>query len=105
MIYHIEFDIAATFITLFMVYYIIFKKGIRRHANRVYLGMLVFNFLAEISDIVGSIINNSPELAPVYIQDFWNYIYLSGEKAVFYICILYRFYYGSIPYVCSAHNS
>ena len=61
MIYHIEFDIAAVFITLFMAYYILFKKGVRRHANRVYLGLLVFNFLAEIADIFGSLINNQPE--------------------------------------------
>ena len=52
--YHIEFDIAAVFVTLFIAYYIIFKKGIRKHANRVFLGMILINFIAEISDIFGS---------------------------------------------------
>ena len=92
MIYHIEFDIAAVFITLFMAYYILFKKGVRRHANRVYLGMLVFNFLAELADIFGSLINNHPELSSVYIQDFWNYLYLSTHNIIAYIFVVYMFY-------------
>ena len=92
MIYHIEYDIAAVFITLFMAYYIIFKKGIRRHANRVYLGMLVFNFLAEISDIFGSLANNQPEYTTRYIQDFWNYLYLSSHNVLAYVFVIYVFY-------------
>ena len=92
MIYHIEFDIAAVFVTLFMAYYILFKKGIRRHANRVYLGMLVFNFLAEIADIFGSLVNNEPWIAAEYIQDFWNYLYLSTHNIIAYIFVMYMFY-------------
>lgn len=92
MFYHIEFDIAAVFITLFIAYYIIFKKGVRRHANRVYLGMLVFNFLAEISDIFGSIVNNNPEYTHIYVQDFWNYLYLSTHNVLVYVFLVYLFY-------------
>ena len=92
MIYHIEFDIAAVFITLFIAYYIIFKKGIRKHANRVFLGMITLNFLAEISDILGSIANNNPELTHRYIQDFWNYLYLSTHNTLAYVLVMYVFY-------------
>ena len=90
--YHIEFDIAAVCVTLFMLYYIIFKKGVRRHADRVYLGMLIFNFLAEIADIFGSIANNQPELTTRYIQDFWNYLYLSTHNIMAYVFMMYVFY-------------
>lgn len=92
MIYHIEFDIAAVFVTLFMAYFIIFRKGVRRHANRVYLSMLVFNFIAEIADIFGSYANNHPELSTVYIKDFWNYLYLSSHNVIGYIIVVYVFY-------------
>ena len=90
--YHIEFDIAAVFITLFIGYYIIFKKGVRRHANRVYLGMLIFIFLAEISDIFGSLANNNPAYSTIYIQDFWNFLYLSSHSIMGYIFMMYIFY-------------
>ena len=52
MVYRIEFDIAAVFLTLFMLYFIVFKKGLSKHANRVFLGMLVLGFVSEISDII-----------------------------------------------------
>ena len=90
--YHFEFDIAAVCITLFIGYYIIVKKGVRRHANRVYLGMLIFNFLAEISDIFGSIANNNPQFTTTSIQDFWNYLYLSSHNIMGYIFMMYVFY-------------
>ena len=90
--YHFEFDIAAVCITLFIGYYIIVKKGVRRHANRVYLGMLIFNFLAEISDIFGSIANNNPQFTTTAIQDFWNYLYLSSHNIMGYIFMMYVFY-------------
>ena len=90
--YHIEFDIAAICITLFIAYYVIFKKGVRRHANRVYLGMLVFNFLAEISDVFGSLANNNPQFTTTSIQDFWNYLYLSSHNIMGYIFMMYVFY-------------
>ena len=92
MYYHIEYDIAAVFVTLFMAYYIIFKKGIRRHDNRVFLGMLVFIFLAEISDIFGSLANNNPQFTYRFVQDFWNYIYLSTHNTMVYVFALYIFY-------------
>ena len=92
MIYHIEFDIAAVFVTLFMAYFIIFKKGVRKHANRVYLSMLVFNFIAEIADIFGSYANNHPDITTVYIKDFWNYLYLSSHNVIGYIIVVYVFY-------------
>lgn len=90
--YHIEFDIAAVFLTLFIAYYIIFKKGIRKHANRVFLGMIVINFIAEISDIFGSLANNYPEMTTEVIKDFWNYLYISSHNTLAYVLVVYVFY-------------
>lgn len=90
--YHIEFDIAAVFLTLFIAYYIIFKKGIRKHANRVFLGMISINFIAEISDIFGSLANNHPEMTTEVIKDFWNYLYISSHNTLAYVLVVYVFY-------------
>jgi len=90
--YHIEFDIAAVFVTLFIAYYIIFKKGIRKHANRVFLGMISINFIAEISDIFGSLANNHPEYTTEFIKDFWNYLYISSHNTLAYVLVVYVFY-------------
>ena len=90
--YHIEFDIAAVFVSLFIAYYIIFKKGIRKHANRVFLGMITLNFLAEIADIFGSLANNNPQYTARAVQDFWNYLYLSTHNTLAYVLLIYVFY-------------
>jgi len=63
MIYHFEFDIEAVFLTLFITYYTIFKKGLVRHANRVCLVLILLNFLSEFSDIMSSIANNNPDVS------------------------------------------
>jgi EAL domain-containing protein (putative c-di-GMP-specific phosphodiesterase class I)/GGDEF domain-containing protein len=92
MIYHFEFDIAAVFVTLFIMYYIIFKKGLSRHANRVYLVLVLLIFLAEISDIFGSVANNHPEFTTKFFQDFWNYTYLSAHNLMAYAFAIYLFF-------------
>ena len=92
MTYRIEFDIAAVFLTLFIMYYIVFRKGLRRHANRVYLGMLVLNFLAEISDIIGSLANNDPYYYSPLIQYFWNFLYIVTHNMMALVLIIYLFY-------------
>ena len=92
MIYHFEFDIAAVFVTLFITYYIIFKKGLSRHANRVYLVLVLLNFLAEVSDIFGSVANNHPDFTNRFTQDFWNYTYLFTHNMMAYAFVIYLFF-------------
>lgn len=92
MVYKIEFDIAAIFLTLFIIYYIIFKKGLSKHANRVYLTMLVVNFIAEISDIVASLANNNPGFYAFFFHAFWNYLYLLSHNLMALMIVVYLFY-------------
>lgn len=92
MVYKIEFDIAAIFLTLFIIYYIIFKKGLSKHANRVYLTMLVVNFIAEISDIVASLANNNPGFYALFFHAFWNYLYLLSHNLMALMIVVYLFY-------------
>ncbi len=92
MVYKIEFDIAAIFLTLFIIYYIIFKKGLSKHANRVYLTMLVVNFIAEISDIVASLANNNPGFYALFFHTFWNYLYLLSHNLMALMVVVYLFY-------------
>lgn len=92
MVYKIEFDIAAIFLTLFIIYYIIFKKGLSKHANRVYLTMLVINFIAEISDVVASLANNNPGFYALFFHTFWNYLYLLSHNLMALMVVVYLFY-------------
>ena len=90
--YHIEFDIAAVFVTLFILYYIIFRKGLSKHANRIYLCMLVLNLTAEFSDITAAVINNEPALGGLVIQYLSNYIYLAAHSILGFMLVIYLFY-------------
>ncbi|SEV88502.1 diguanylate cyclase/phosphodiesterase [Ruminococcaceae bacterium KH2T8] len=92
MVYRIEFDIAAVFVTLFMLYFIVFKKGLSKHANRVFLGMLVLNFVSEISDISASLTDNDPQYYPFFVQCFWNYVYILAHILTAYALVIYVFY-------------
>ena len=92
MVYRIEFDVAAVFVTLFMLYFIVFKKGLSKHANRVFLGMLVLNFVSEISDISASLTDNDPQYYPFFVQCFWNYVYILAHILTAYALVIYVFY-------------
>ena len=92
MMYHVEYDIAAICVTLFITYYLIFKKGLGKHANRVYLVLVLISFIAEISDVFGSLANNHPEYTNTFTQDFWNYLYLSTHNLMAFAFVVYLFY-------------
>lgn len=92
MFYHIEFDIAAVFVTLFIVYYVVYKKGLRRHANRVFLVMLLLGVISEFSDIFSSLCNNYPDEFTRSFMDFWNYVYLCTHNVMAFLLDIYVFY-------------
>ena len=92
MVYHFEFDIAALILTIFMAVLIFFKKGLVRHANRVFLSLIGLIFLSELADIFSSIYNNSPSPSTVVYQDLWNYLYLFAHNALAYCFMVYLFF-------------
>lgn len=92
MFYHIEFDIAAVFVTLFIIYYVVYKKGLRRHANRVFLVMLLLGVISEFSDIFSSLSNNYPEEFTRSFMDFWNCMYLCSHNIMAFLLNVYVFY-------------
>ena len=92
MFYHIEFDIAAVFVTLFIVYYVVYKKGLRRHANRVFLVMLLLGVISEFSDIFSSLCNNYPDEFTRSFMDLWNYVYLCTHNVMAFLLDIYVFY-------------
>ena len=92
MVYHFEFDIAALILTIFMAVLIFFKKGLVRHANRVFLSLIGLIFASELSDIFSSIYNNSPSPSTVVYQDLWNYLYLFAHNALAYCFMIYLFF-------------
>ena len=92
MYYHVEFDVAAVILTIFIAYFIFFKKGLARHANRVYLVLIGLVFLSEVSDICSSLINNDPDSSNRISQDVWNYVYLTAHNALAYCFTIYLFF-------------
>ena len=90
--YHIEFDIAAIILTIFITYFIFYKKGLVRRANRVFLVLIGLVFVSEISDIFSSLSNNDPDSAQRWSQDIWNYIYLVAHNALAYSFTVYLFF-------------
>ena len=54
--------------------------------------MILINFIAEISDIFGSLANNHPEYTTEVIKDFWNYLYISSHNTLAYVLVVYVFY-------------
>ena len=92
MYYHVEFDVAAVILTIFIAYFIFFKKGLARHANRVYLVLIGLVFLSEVSDICSSLINNDPDSSNRLSQDVWNYVYLTAHNALAYCFTIYLFF-------------
>ena len=89
MIYNIDFDISAVFISLLTIFYIFDKKGVHRRANRTYLAIVVTGLISAVADIFSSIINSHPNVNNFLMQDVWNYIYLAVHNMVPYLLVLY----------------
>ena len=55
MLYNIDFDITAIIISLFIIFYIFAKKGLKTMSNRVFLILVLSNLAASIADICSAV--------------------------------------------------
>lgn len=76
MIYNIDFDICALFISGFSVFFVLYKKKLRKYQNKVFFFILVSVFLTVIFDITSSVANSYPDRYSDVLKDFLNYNFL-----------------------------
>ena len=96
MVYVIDFDIAAVFISIFVIFYTFNKKGLKAVSNRLFLALIIINLITAAADIASSVRNSYPDPNALWRQDVWNYIYLIAHNSVpplllCYILSLLRF--------------
>ncbi len=89
MVYNIDFDIAGGLLSLFIIFYLYDRKGLKSVSNRFFLALVLSDFLAALSDIFSSIHNSYPSPGSLWRQDVWNYIYLASHNAMPLMLLLY----------------
>ena len=89
MTYNIDFDIGAIFIWLFTVFYLFFKKGLKKTANRIFVCIVLCGLISSIADTVGSYTISYPQRFSCLFMDLWNYMFLSVHNLMSYLFVLY----------------
>ena len=91
MLYNIDFDIAAVIISLFILFHIFVKKGLKTASNRVFLLLVASNLAASVTDIISSILNSYPDTMVIWQADLVNTLYLALHNSMTPLMLLYIF--------------
>ncbi len=76
MIYNIHYDICAIIVHVFALFFVVYKKEIRRVQNKVYLTILVTGLATTIFDLLSAITNSYMTESKVILGTLFNYGYL-----------------------------
>lgn len=76
MIYNIHYDICAIIVHVFALFFVVYKKEIRRVQNKVYLTILVTGLVTTIFDLLSAITNSYMTESKVVLGTLFNYGYL-----------------------------
>lgn len=76
MIYNIHYDICAIIVHVFALFFVVYKKEIRRVQNKVYLTILVTGLVTTIFDLLSAITNSYMTESKVILGTLFNYGYL-----------------------------
>lgn len=76
MIYNIHYDICAIIVHVFALFFVVYKKEIRRVQNKVYLTILVTGLVTTIFDLLSAITNSYMDESKIIIGTLFNYGYL-----------------------------
>ena len=82
MIYNIDFDITACILSLFMLYYILVKKGLQTLANRFFLALVLINLATAIIDIYASSLDSHLDINVFWKADIINSLYLGVHNTL-----------------------
>ena len=76
MFYNIHYDICAIIVHVFALFFVVYKKEIRRVQNKVYLAILVIGLITTVFDLLSAIINSYMTESRVVLGMAVNYGYL-----------------------------
>ena len=93
MLYNIDFDITAIIISLFIIFYIFAKKGLKTMSNRVFLILVLSNLAASAADIWSAVMCAFPD-TPLWELDIANVLYIGLHNTmtpfmfIYILCLL-----------------
>ena len=76
MFYNIHYDICAIIVHVFALFFVVYKKEIRRVQNKVYLAILITGLITTVFDLLSAIINSYMTESRVVLGMAINYGYL-----------------------------
>ena len=76
MFYNIHYDICAIVVHVFALFFVVYKKEIRRVQNKVYLAILITGLITTVFDLLSAIINSYMTESRVVLGMAVNYGYL-----------------------------
>ena len=89
MLYNIHYDIAAIVISLFIIFYICVKKGLKSASNRIFLALVISNLFAAFFDIISSVLNSYPDITALWKADIANSLYLAFHNTMTPLLLFY----------------
>ena len=89
MLYNIHYDIAAIVISLFIIFYISVKKGLKSASNRIFLALVISNLFAAFFDIISSVLNSYPDITALWKADIANSLYLAFHNTMTPLLLFY----------------
>lgn len=90
MIYNIHYDVCAVFVSLFTLFCVAYKKGLRQNTNRIFLAIIIAALISSIADIFGSLGSSYPDRYSLGIRHLWDYIFLCVHNLMpfFFTCYI-----------------
>ena len=76
MLYNVDFDICAVFVSIFTIFFIFFNKGIKKTENKIFLCLIISAFIASVFDTLATYVNTYIFKNGYTYMDFTNYVFL-----------------------------
>ena len=92
MVYNIDFDIAAILLLVFSLFYLFYKKGIRKGTNSVFLLMVSTSLISAVADIASAISEAVAGPGETLMLDFWNHLFFIVHNLLPFLFVLYVLY-------------
>lgn len=89
MLYNMDFDMCSVIIYLFTLYCIIYKKGVTKSQNRVFVILVADGFFAAIFEIFASVGNSYVDSYPIVVRSILSYSFLILHNAMPLIFCIY----------------
>jgi EAL domain-containing protein (putative c-di-GMP-specific phosphodiesterase class I) len=92
MVYNIDFDIAAILLLAFSLFYLFYKKGVRKGTNSVFLLIVSTSLVSAVADIASAISEAVAGPGETLMLDFWNHLFFIVHNLLPFLFVLYVLY-------------